>query len=168
MEIIVMCLEKYFTALVGTIVCLGIAVSATATPDNSEPLNGLGGRVFAVEAEVLFTLDPGETGEVGSTFENCYYFNADGSWVDPLFPSPDYVVPGVWVQHTELPKIIYTATVPIAAQGLLLIQNGTVNPSRGKAKQRLTAYTSVFIEGIGLFVEVESRGRSVEECPFDL
>ena len=161
-------LRRYFTALIGMVFCLGIADSAIATPDNSGPLNGLSGRVFAVEAEVLFTLDSDATGEVGSTFENCYYFNEDGSWEDPLFPAPGYVVPGVWVQHTELPKIIYTATVPIAAEGLLLIQNGTVNPSRGKAKQRLTAYTSVFIEGLGLFVEVESRGRSVEECPFDL
>lgn len=161
-------LRESCTALIGLIVCLGIADSAIATPDNSGPLNGLNGRVFAVEAEVLYTLGPDETGEVGSTFENCYYFNDDGSWEDPLFPAPGYVVPGVWVQHTELPKIIYTATVPIAAEGLLLIQNGTVNPSRGTAEQRLTAYTAVFIEGVGLFVEVESRGRSVEECPFDL
>ena len=107
---------------------------------------------------------------MGDTFKNCYYFNEDGTWDDPLFPSPLFPVPGVWVQHTELPKIIYTATVPIPDAGFLLIQNGTVNPSRGKAKQRLTAYTAVFAAGIagnGVFSEIESRGRAVEDCPYD-
>ena len=161
-------LRKYFSALIGVVLSLGIVVSVTAKPDNSKPLSGLEGRIFAVEAEIVYTLSPGDTGEVGSTFNNCYYFNEEGEWVDPLFPDPsgNFVVPGVWVQHTELPKIIYTATVPIASEGLLLIQNGAVNPSRGKARQRLTAYTSLFVEGVGLFVEVVSRGRSVEECPY--
>lgn len=165
-----MLFKKYFTASISTLIGLSFIVSAMATPDNSKPLSGLADRVFAVEAEILYTLDPASTGPVGSTFDNCYYFNEDGSWFDPLFPEPPGL-PGVWIQHTELPKIIYTATVPIPGAGLLLIQNGTVNPSRGNSKQRLTAYTAVFSSGVpgnGLFVEVESRGRAVETCPFEL
>lgn len=151
-----------YAAAIGLILISAIASSAGADPGRSEPLGGLSGRVFAVEAEILFSLDP--SSPVGLVFENCYTFNEDGSWEDPLFPLGPF--PGVWVQHTELPKILYTATVDDAFPGLLLIQNGTVHPSRGKGVQRLTAYTTVFDQGVPV-VEVLSKGKAVESCPFD-
>lgn len=153
-------------AFVGFIAGLGIVSSAGAEPARPDELNGLAGRTFAIEAEIVYSIDPGSP--VGLVFENCYTFNEDGSWIDPLW-FPGDVIPGVWVQHTELPKIKYTATVT-ASDPLLLIQNGEVNPSRGKGNQKLTAYTMVFFVEDGdplLVVEVVSRGRAVETCPFD-
>lgn len=153
-------------AFVGFIAGLGIVSSAGAEPARPDELNGLAGRTFAIEAEIVYSIDP--ESPVGLVFENCYTFNEDGSWIDPLW-FPGEVIPGVWVQHTELPKIQYTATVT-ASDPLLLIQNGVVNPSRGKGNQKLTAYTTVFAVENGdplLVVEVVSRGRAVETCPFD-
>lgn len=157
--------------ILGTLVCVGIAVSAWAGSHNS-----LAGKVFAVRAEVIFSLDP--TFPAGTTFNNCYTFNEDGSWEDPLFPDISAPIPGVWVQYTERRKIRYTATVSALAPGLLLIQNGTVRPGRhndgdsdsdsdsdGKKPSKLTAYTSVFVNDLRV-VDVLSKGKAVDTCPY--
>ena len=126
---------------------------------------GLAGRIFAVDAEVTMSLDPAFP--AGTTFQNCYFFNEDGSWFDPLFPDFGIAVPGGWIQHTELPRISYTATVAASDDtfGLTLIQNGTVGPPRGTAMQKIRAYTTVWIGALPV-VEVLSNGRSVAECPY--
>ncbi len=164
-------------AIMGFIVSFGIVASAGAKSDRTEPLSDLGGLVFAVEAKILVSNDPSIP--VGLTFDNCYTFNEDGSWEDPLFPGPglEDAIPGIWIQHTERPKIVYTATIDL--DGLLLIQNGTVRTGRGndsdsdsdsdsdnKRKLRLTAYTTVIFGGNFLVAEVVSRGHAVETCPF--
>ena len=111
--------RKRCISLFGALFGLSIAISVIAQPDNSKPLSGLEGRIFSVEAEILQTADEGSTGPVGLTFNNCYYFNEDGEWVDPLFPDPsgNFVVPGVWVQHTEHKKIstpqLYLSQMPV-------------------------------------------------------
>ena len=146
------------TAIAGMLLSISVVGSVGA-----EQLSGLAGRVFAVEAEVVFSRNPAMP--VGLVFDNCYFFNEDGSWDDPLFPDPAAPIQGVWVQHTELPKAVYTATIDDAAPGLLLIQNGTVNPTRGKGNQRLAAYTTAFVDG-ELMIEIVSTGKAVETCPF--
>ena len=155
----------------GILVCVGIAASAGAGSHDS-----LAGKVFAVRAEVTFSLDP--SFPAGTTFNNCYTFNEDGSWDDPLFPDFSAPIPGVWVQYTERPKIRYTATVSALAPGLLLIQNGTVKPGRdndddsdsdsdsdGKRASKLTAYTTVFVNDLRV-VDVLSKGKAVDTCPY--
>lgn len=159
--------------ILGTLVCVGIAASAGAGSHNS-----LAGKVFAVTAEVTFSLDPDFP--AGTTFNNCYTFNEDGSWDDPLFPDPAAPIPGVWAQYTERPKIRYTATVSALAPGVLLIQNGTVKPghhddgdsdsdsdsdSDGKKPSKLTAYTSVFVNDFRV-IDVLSKGKAVDICPY--
>lgn len=133
------------------------------------PYNGLAGRIFAVEAKVVYSDDP--LLPAGTVFNNCYHFNADGSWFDPLYPDISAAVPGYWVQHTDLPKIKYTATVSESAvgdgafAGLLLTQTGLVRQSQGNGRQKLLAYTNVYFEGWP-FIEVVSRGDAVEACPY--
>lgn len=148
----------------GILISFGMVSSAGADPAWSDSLGGLEGRVFAIEAEVLASLDPNLP--AGTTFNNCYAFREGGVWVDPLFPDPanGIVIPGTWVQHSELPKILYTAIVDVDP-GLLLVQNGTVNQSLGNGNQSLTAYTTVYFGGVPI-IQVLSTGRAVESCPF--
>jgi len=75
------------------------------------------------------------------------------------------------VQHPELPTTSYTAIVS-DVPGVVLTQNGTVIPAPGSAGQGLVAYTTAFLVdnpagGTNPLtaVEVESRGRVVDECP---
>ncbi len=163
-------ITAWLATFVGIVASIAIAASAGAGSHS-----GLAGKVFAIKGEVVHSVDPSLP--VGTTFDNCYTFNADGSWDDPLFPAPATPIPGVWVQHTEHPKIRYTATVSTLAPGLLLIQNGTVKPGRSddddsdsdsdrkKRKSKLTAYSTVFVNEF-LVVEVLSKGEAVETCPF--
>ena len=151
-----------YCALLATLLGLGTA-GVAATPPQAGELSGLAGRVFAVSAEIVFSLDP--SSPVGLVFDNCYIFNEDGTWEDPLFPAPEATIPGTWVQHTERPMVEYTATIVDLAPELLLTQNGTVHPARGSGQQHITAYTTVFFYG-DVIIDVVSRGRAVEECPF--
>lgn len=159
------------TATLGIVAGLGMTGSIVGHAENDGPFGGLAGTVFAVRAEVVASIDPDE---VGFEFDNCYYFNEDGTWVDPLYPDFDFDSPGalgVWVQHTDRPKISYTATVAnqVETPGLLLIQNGTVTPGPANGKKaQVVAYTTVFlIEGDTVpLVEVKSTGEGMDTCPF--
>ena len=152
---------------------LAVAALLAAAPGLTDPgaggHDGLSGRIFAVEAHVVYSDDPGLP--AGTVFNNCYHFNADGTWFDPLYPDLGSAVPGAWVQHADSPKIAYTATVSEAAvlggpyEGLLLTQNGVVNSLQDNGQQKLLAYTIVYFAGWP-FIEVESRGRSVDSCPY--
>lgn len=148
---------------------LGTAASAIADPDESQRLRGLGGRVFFVVVQDLFA-EPGSEGEF---FDNCYIFNEDGNWDDPLFP-----VPGTWDQGSVGAKTGYTASALVEdldlGDGLivdvLLEQTGKVTPARGKGNLQLTAFSQAFfvdfMGGDDLLVgEFVSNGYEVDECP---
>lgn len=138
---------------------------ALADSEGNRPFGGLSGAIFAVKAEVVASLDP--SFPEGLIFDNCYFFNEDGSWHDPLFPAPNSGVLGVWVQHDDLPRIEYTATVADASHApVILIQNGTVKPEPAVARQKILAYTTVVVAGALVAVEVVSVGHRVETCPF--
>lgn len=150
-----------------------VAALIAAGPGMADPgagdFEGLAGRIFAVEATVVYSDDPAFP--AGTVFDNCYYFNADGSWFDPLYPNLGSAVPGMWVQHADLPKIAYTATVSESAvaggdyEGLLLSQNGVVHPSQGTGRQKLRAYTTAYFAGWP-FLDVVSEGHAVDSCPY--
>ena len=149
-----------------------VASLFVAAPGLTEPgaggMEGLEGRIFAVEARVVRSEDPGLP--AGTVFNNCYYFNADGTWFDPLYPDRGSAVPGFWVQHVQSPKIRYTATVSESAvtggpyEGLSLTQNGTVNSAEDNGRQKLLAYTTVYFGGWPI-IDVVSEGRVVDSCP---
>lgn len=153
------------TLFAATVLSVVFAAVPAAQATLDKVSGGLAGRIFAVDAEVTLSLDPAFP--AGTTFQNCYYFNEDGTWFDPLFPDFGIAVPGGWIQHTELPKISYTATVAASDEtfGLTLIQSGTVGPPRGAAMQKIRAYTTVWVGALPV-VEVLSNGRSVDECPY--
>lgn len=113
--------------------------------------------------------DPGSPEEF---FENCYIFNADGSWEEPLFP-----VPGTWEQGSLGAKTSYAVSalaedfdVGIIVD-VLLEQTGKVTPAGGKGNLQLTAFSQVFftdfpVEGEDLLVgEFLANGHEVDECP---
>ena len=148
----------------------GMANPAT---DRNGLLDSLAGRAFAVEAEIVYSADPAASGfQVGDTFDNCYVFEVGNVWIDPLFPAPGAAVPGGWVQHTEGPRLQYTAAIvdTVFAGAPLLTQTGIVSPSRGNSRNRLIAYTTAWA-GDQPFVEVVSRGTEIPiedvatECP---
>lgn len=144
---------------------IGLVDSVRAAPDGSQNLRGLGGRVFFVEVQDLFA---------GTSFDNCYFFYPDGTWVDPPFP-----VAGSWNQDSVGAKTSYTATA--LAEGfdlgdgfivdLFLEQVGDVTPAGGKGSLQLWAFSQAFFvdffgEGEDLLVgEFVSIGYEVDECP---
>ena len=123
-------------ALISTFGVIGLVETVGATPEESQLLRGLGGRTFAVQATNLTGGGP----PLG-TFANCYIFNEDGSWIDPLFP-----VPGTWIQDSTGAKTSYTAKaiVPIGGgAAVLLTQVGTVTPAGGRGTLQLDAFNTV-------------------------
>jgi len=131
----------------------GIVETAMAAPDGSQRLRGLGDRVFLVNVEVV--ADPGGFFPPGFVFPNCYFFNADGAWVDPGFP-----VPGTWAQDSVGASTGYSATAD-AGGGLVLVQDGVVTPAEGRGVLQITAYSTADLLGL----EFLSVGFEVEECP---
>ena len=150
-----------FAALIATVGVIGIVETVGATPDGSQRLRGLGERIFLVEVEVVFAEDGFGIPPVGSIFSNCYFFGPDGTWVDPAFPRPGAAVAGNWMQHSNSTKTAYTASVDA---GVVLLQNGTVTPAKGKGVLQLEAFTTVWF-GDFLLGEFVSVGKEVDECP---
>ena len=148
------------TAGLSAVLALAAGVTGASVWADSDP--GLAGKVFAIEAEVLFS----PSFPAGTVLNNCYTFNEDGTWDDPYFPDPYAPLPGVWVQHTDGPRISYTAVIADWAPDLWLVQNGSVKSGRGASAQRLQAHSMVFVDGETLIAELVSYGREVEECPF--
>lgn len=155
-------------ALIATFGGVGIVETVGATPDGSQRLRGLGDRVFFVEVHDLFE---------GTSFENCYFFHPDGTWIDPPFPAP-----GTWNQNSNGAKTSYIAGaiaeefpvnvgteeepffIPVT---LLLNQQGTVTPAGGKGTLQLWAFSqAIIVEADNLVVgEFVSIGYEVDECP---
>jgi hypothetical protein len=158
--------------LIASGLTIGIVESVGAIPDESQRLRGLAGRVFAIHGEYLNSMPPAPP--VGFEFDNCYYFNADGVWLDPKFPDPGNpgnmpenpaVVPGTWIQHTNGAKTSYTALAELP--GILnLVQNGTVTPAGGRGTLQFEAYSTVLLFG-EVIAEIVSLGHEVDECPFE-
>jgi len=148
---------------------IGIVDTAEASPNGHKSRDSLSGRSFQVNVKDL---------DLGTSNSNCYTFEEDGTWIDPLFLE-DFVFPGTWIQHTGWFVTRYTAFARVPASvdlfvddgtsALLLIQNGTVTPTWRKGKLRLRAYSTVIIETtdgdgeivIGNFL---STGHSVDSC----
>ena len=154
-------IKTFFTAVMLTLVSVGYIGSVWAAPDGSQRLRGLGGRVFLVEVEVLAAEDGFGLPPVGFTFANCYFFEADGSWIDQAFSDPASPVPGTWVQHSTGAKTTYSAFSDV---GILLWQDGTVTPAQGSGVLQLEAYSTVFFGDFPL-AKFRSVGEEVNECP---
>ncbi len=143
-----------FTAVTGMIISFGIASSAWAEPDESQRLRGMAGRVFLVEVEVVYSI-LGDDLPVGTVFPNCYFFENGGVWNDPGFP-----VLGTWVQDTNGAATTYTAFAD--ADGLVILQKGSVTPARGVLQ--LEAFSTLLV-GELILAEFVSVGSEVDECP---
>lgn len=116
--------------------------TAFADPDGGQRLRGMAGRTF--EVHVTGTVEGNPV-----SFSNCYTFNADGSWDDPLFPAPGAAVPGVWWQHSVGARTSYTAMagVPIGpVWTLVIVQQGEVTPAHGSGTLQLEAHNDLFVE----------------------
>lgn len=152
-------------ALAAALSAFGLIEIVEAGPGNSDQLN-LGGRTFAIQGEYLAIL-PGFGLEVGDTFDNCYTFEEDGTWIDPLFLD-GLVIPGIWEQYpAPKSRTDYRAIADgTGIVGLLLIQQGTVAPGRGD--KQLEALTTIIIPVAGnlVFATVRSIGTEVDVCPF--
>lgn len=135
---------------------LGSAGPLMATPDESQRLRGLEGRVFEVWVHNLTT---------GDEFQNCYLFLEDGVWVDPGFP-----VPGTWVQHTNGASTTYTAEAFFEIPGVLsvlLVQEGAVTPAQGSGVLQLEAFSRAtgFLPGpVEIDWEFVSVGFQNDDC----
>lgn len=128
--------------------------------------------MFLVEVQDLFFPNGGP-----EFFDNCYFFNADGTWDDPLFPAL-----GNWNQGSVGAKTSYTADafapgIDISGPGdppfivdLLLEQVGQVTPAKGGGNLQLKAFSqAIFVEFMGgddlVVGEFVSVGHEVDECP---
>lgn len=153
--------KVYVTVIITLIIAIGLVETVGATPDGSQRLRGLGGRVFLVEVEVVSAVDCCGLPPVGFVFSNCYFFEPDGTWVDPAFPRPGDVVAGQWMQHSNGARTAYTASVDA---GVVLLQDGTVTPAHGRGVLQLEAFTTVLF-GDSVLAEFWSVGMEVDECP---
>ena len=149
-------MKKYTHLAAGLIFAVGIfgaVAPLMATPDESQRLRGLEGRVFEVVVQNLTTGEP--------PFQNCYIFLEDGIWIDPEFP-----VPGTWVQHTNGASTTYTGEaffeIPTILS-VLLVQEGAVTPAQGSGVLQLEAISRAtgFLPGPGGPIEIDWEFLSV-------
>ena len=151
--------------LIATLGAIGMVKNVAAAPDDSQRLRGLGGRTFAVEVENLTD---------GGIFNNCYTFNKDQSWIDPMFLDPEFIIPGTWEQDSTGAKTSYTASAWAVLEdegiGILLTQVGTVTPAKGGGILQLDADNTVDITDPNdptiIFVTfyLKSVGYQDDEC----
>ena len=142
--------------LLGTGLSMGAAFAA---PDGSQKLRGLEGRVFLVTVEVVrddfgvFEFFFGAP--VGTTFPNCYAFNAD-DWTETGFPTT-----GTWSQDSVGARTGYVVT---NNEGLE--QLGFVSPAGGKGVLQLQAVSTINPAGLEFFsVGAEVQGSDITDCP---
>lgn len=154
---------------VASVGSVGLALSllgsvAVGEPDNTGDLDGLSGRVFLAEITIVASSILPEL--EGYMFPTCFFFNADGSFVDTEWPGQGQdPIPGVWVQHTDLPKVRFTATADFPALGWNLIEYGIAQPARGTGNQKLTTYATIFSAEDDLLIYAQGEGHAVESCP---
>ena len=153
--------NKLYLTIIGTLIAaIGIVGTVGAKPDGSQRLRGLGDRVFLVEVEVVASV-LGDDLPVGMVFPNCYFFEDDGTWIDPAFPNPETPVPGTWMQHSNGTKTTYTASAEV---GIVLWQEGTVTPAKGGGVLQLKAFSTLWFGDFAL-AEFVTVGSEVNECP---
>ncbi len=99
-------------------------------------------------------------------FDNCYFFLADGTWIDPAFP------PGTWTQHSLGAATTYTGEAEFVIPGVIsatLVQEGTVTPANGGGVLQLEAYSTANLQ-FGSEDPFDtfflSKGQEVDVCPF--
>lgn len=166
--------KLFLAATIALIATFGVVGGSVGIIDTAEASHGnssrdsLSGRSFQVNVKDLAT---------GDSNSNCYTFEEDGTWIDPLF-LPGFVIPGTWIQHTGWPFTRYTsfARTPfpldlgpdLGLAPIRLIQNGTVRPGWRKGSLRLRAYSTAIaeVEAIGDVVlgNFLSTGHSVDSC----
>lgn len=133
-----LCTAAALTASTGSVV--------SATPTESQHLRGLGGRSFAVQV----FLEDG-----APLFPNCYTFEADGTWIDPLAPL------GTWEQDRTGADTTYSAVAPTPFGDIE--QTGSVRPRGGLLQLRASTFVPAGIAGPDS-VTVISIGQEVESC----
>ena len=143
--------------LVFAIVTIGSVGPLMADPDGSQNLRGLGGRTF----EVMVT----ELWEGGGSFHNCYVFEDDGTFIDPLFPPGD----SNWVQHRVGTSTNYTAVATSVIPDVLdltLVQEGVITPAGGSGVLQLEAssYAMGTFLGDEIYLEFLSVGFQNDDC----
>ena len=134
---------------------VAVVDSAGAMVRSSDALDG---RSFLVNVTVRTSVDPAIP--VGATFQNCYTFTDDGSFLDPAFPDPEAPVAGVFRAKDGARSTRYVATAE--AGPLELRQRGRVK-DRGDDPDRLRARTTVTLDGV-VVLRVLSVGSEVESC----
>jgi len=146
--------RKLATGLIAAMCVVGFVGTLDAAPEGSQRLRGLGDRVFAVHVVEL-------TGNLGPwEFDNCYFFEGDGTWIDPGFPAP-----GSWGQHSTGARTSYSASAEVPELGYRLDQQGDVTPAHGKGTLQIEAISTFFVEG-EKFLEFLSVGEEVDTCPY--
>ena len=143
---------------------IGIVDSAEASSYGHKSPMSLAGRSFQIHGTYVSWDDSLGFGPKPPDFENCYSFEEDGTWIDPLFPAL-----GTWIQHTGGYLTRYTAfanALDLLGPGvdLGLIQNGVVKRSGHRGKLKLNAYSTVVIGGGTVLGVVLSKGRAVHSC----
>ena len=114
-----------------------------------------GGRTFQIE---LF-LEDGRT----KIADNCYTFNHDGSWEDPLFWNSDGTTIDslTWTGERRGNETHYVST-GVNDEGVTLVQSGKISPRRGLDVLQLRAETVVgFPDGTSL--DLKSAGYEIAD-----
>ena len=145
-----------------TLTAIALTTStAQADPNDSQRLRGLGGRSFIVQ--VVVTASVVGPFPVGAEFENCYSFNADGTFADEKYSllfGP--VAAGNWAQDSNGAETAYSASVA-GAGGALLVQNGIVTPAHGSGVLQLSAQSEVLV-GATQLIAVTASGHQAPSC----
>jgi hypothetical protein len=169
MENVEMRTRRFLNVIIGLLATLGVIGGSIGIVETAEA-EGLGGRSFQVKVkQISGARPPAEPPAPMPPGPNCYTFEADGTWIDPLFLGPNLpVFPGTWVQHTEGAITRYTAMAESPEfpflPALVLVQNGHVTPTFSKGQLRLKAFSTVFIGGQAV-AEFVSTGYEVDGCP---
>ena len=113
----------------GLFAAAGMATTASAAPDGPQRLRGLQDRVFLVE--VAFAAAP-ET----PLFQNCYTFDADGTWIDAFVPE----IPFSWSAASTGARTDYEISLPDGTP----FQTGEISPRGGTLS--LTALAAFWMQ----------------------
>lgn len=147
-----------FIALITATSMIGLVETVGATPEDSQRLRGLAGRVFLVDVDVVID------GITVDSFVNCYFFEPEGVWFEtggtPL---------GEWVQHSNGASTTYSVIADTGTVGRLL-QDGHVSPAGGKGVLQLEAVSTLPDLVLPFDLKFISIGAEIDEslvylCP---
>lgn len=141
----------------------GLVETVAAIPDGPQRLRGLDGRQFLVNVEVVS--DPFGIIGVGTTFANCYVFEAGGVWIDPQFPGEGAPPsPGLWEQESVGAKTGFNVSAEAFGGFFQLTQEGLITPAMGGGVLQITANTDFTVPDFGIEIKFLSVGFEVEQC----